>query len=902
MSDDSHGTCLDDSLYMAQRTYIEDLKNVENLKLPSDCYSLDVAKYLWMEHHVKLNTKVNGIYEKACKEYREETPPDYLKNILHKFMEFSTDVFKSCSTENIIKLLQVVPNLFHMTNLQCSKDSSAAACYMVELKKIVDALAEIHQPKYEENLRKQFHDLIKLQISLTFGKNSLDKSRFNFEKYHAQKGYSDSIKLLTKLVRKQEIDYIKTFTICMPDSLTLQNTDGCGDSVTGRRKCMAKAVFEHLHVYIQTKYNPRETRSSRIVLFGENYVEKLKELRNQETYNLVQAQNFNLLELVAHLKKDLKIQLGQGFGGLRQYFTNMGEFNSKIAAADIGFITGFLKKYETSVDELVKGVGKQIKEIIEAAFRVSIADTAEKGAKLIIEIASAYNPLKWLTDGTSVAAVLDRTAELMQSVATTVRAKALKEALTNLVEKTRISRTKLKANEEFMKNVSKLIKTVQNGLFSYEEFNKHKNSFLQSYNSYSPKKSRPEIEEMEAYWETVVEEACTVIENSDSAISGGFKAKIYKDGLCLNAPIAIRKMTVTFDEIYDFQFQLMDALAAYMRSMTAKETAKEIGTAFVNIAKEKEQNQDVEEDLKLAAMYSYIIYNLQQWKIVDEYCDYLEYVEGGVFPIECKGLKTSISQLLTRPRKTCIMKSSGVINVPTKPSHTNDKAYVDLDDLLAGNEITFQIPDTKWLLDRQIIRQADKDSKVYVQEVSMFLPVNSKLKREVTVHAEFVGKNPLTPNGEQGYLIVPQKIFTVEYEEGREYRACHTKRLENVYNICAERKLPDICLLLENPICNEKENYDAFPSIFSTWKMRVMGYKDYTMPKVTTDLYLRATIRYCTMSTNKEGKKALKREKISSDDLDWCCDENSYFSLKDKSCQLCPANSKPKLNGYYCAK
>ena len=909
-------TCTDDSLFRMKERYVSDLNNVEKLNLNKGCKAKEVISYMWMEHHPKLNRRANGIFQKSCTGYRTQKPPDFLKEVLDWFMGLSTSALRSCTLENVIKLLSPanVPGLYQETLTECTENSVDSACYMTKLRRIVTALEEIRKAEHPPHST-MFNNLIKLSIYLTFTQRPSDKTRFKFgSKYDAQKGFLDSITLLADVVHSLNIKKIKLFQLCIPDQKDLQTIEGCHKS-SASRKCMVKTSFEQVYVYLETRYS--SSAKSQIIQSGIDHAKRLKELRDATTFDLIQAQSFNMIKLFEHLKKDLKIIIGKstgqikqfvakGFSGLGQYFSTVARFDSSKSKADISFITTKLKNYKRDVNTLQTKVGGKLDDILNWAIGIATGDVVEKVVLVGFAVAGACNPLKHLTGDSHVTVmeIMDRAANLAQAADNLAQAIKLKTAINDLVEKTKRNARKLKKNEEFLKGVHALIKKIEDSSTSTRDFEKLKVDFLKKYNGYTPALSKPEINEMASYWEAVVSGGCDVINNAGGAVANALKAKVRADGTCWKTPIAIKKMIATFEEIFDFQFQLMGSLAAYVRAMTSKNAADKILKNFGDIAKQtiqkKKWNSQLMGKLKFTTMYSFVMYNFQQWSIIEDYCNFLEYTEGGIRPGECQGIKTSLRQLLGRSKRECLRKISSVIDIPIMsqgPKKTiYSTAYLNLAALLAGKKtVSFQIPSSKWLIEKQIIGKHDRESAIYLESVKLFPPISSISPTRITVHTDFGGENRLTPNSGVNYLILPKNGFTFEYKEGG-YIACSRKR-ENIYNICPSKKLHDICILAES---QKPNRWKALPSIYAKWDIRVHGYEKIKVPKHTTDLFVRAELEFCTIKKKGGMRKDVDEEEDEANRM--CCAGQKYYSWKSRSCKPCPTGSTPRLNGYFCAK
>ena len=903
-------------LNRTRERYTKDIQRVEKLGLNYTCQSVAKALVmnLWMVHHSQLNALHNKKQVLPCKSYLPKPVTNFLAEIIKTFMGIPSSSLSTCTLKDTINILSpsTLTGLYKESDLQCNKDieSDSLACRIVKLKKVVIALQQSFKFHRDPNFFESFYNLVKLTIYLYFGQGdpASGKALVDLEdSFNEHVGYFNSTVLLSGIFLSQDIKLLRTYLICIPSIDYLFVIKGCGKKQMKWQnwKCQTKSAFEQIHSYFQAYYDKAQEHKTKIVLSGRDYDKMLQVERDEDTHRLVEKETFSLLKIVAALKADFKYQLGEGFRGVKNYFTATQGFNSKIAKADIGFISGRLKNYNTSVNELTSSVEKMMTEIINKTLQIGMVQIAENTIKMALRAFQEGNPIGAIVEGPSgVADAMDSLGQLLNSVAEMETAKKLSGALNSTIKITTTIRKGLAKNKVFLSGVKMLIDTVmEEKSESSNNFEKIKLSFLNMYKHYSPGVTKPDIAEAMSYWETVAEEACEIIKNADGAVAGGIKIAFNKNGYCWRVKINITKLAETFSEIYDFQFQLMDALAQYMRSMTSKKAAENIGEQFGDIKDEYKKQSTITKNLQFMAAYSRLMFRLERMKVVEEYCNFLEYTEGGRRPDECSGIKTSVKVLLVRKRKTCIRETSGYINIPTKPAKQHDKAFVNLTELIANRTVSLKIPNEKWLLSQRPswIGPDDKRHKIYLQSLAIILPVVSKSVRKVAVTTEFSGGNRLTPTSDIDYVIIPKEEFRYLYSEGPQTGcAPGATKLDNPYELCPD-KAP-----LQTVICQlgsyENDPTRAYPSVFTEMKIRIDGYQNEAILTPVTDLPIKAFFNYCVISSGDQSQATCMEDTNASKLKDMCCESGKYFSSKQSSCLPCPSGSTSQLNGYYCGR
>ena len=362
----------------------------------------------------------------------------------------------------------------------------------------------------------------------------------------------------------------------------------------------------------------------------------------------------------------------------------------------------------------------------------------------------------------------------------------------------------------------------------------------------------------------------------------------------------------TYYEIYDFQFDLMEGLASFTRAKTGLNAAKNISFAWTSTVENCESFSTADKLARYAMLagVSYTSYQLQMWLAVEEYCDILEYEDGGTRPSVCQGVDTDITALVAYKTKSCVGNKdfTRYFSIPARDYTTNKYknimmenifAQLDIHNLFAGKRLEFQIPDSNWLIDHKWIEPFEKDYAIYVKEFEVYLPVESSSPTSIAVRAYSTTSNHLTP-GSTTYAIKPYEPLLSEYVEGHS-TPCQNSSLPNPYSLCGSSKPPNICL--SNNILQQ----DLIPaSIYSQWNLQVSGYEHIDIPIPATDMEIQVAMTLCKKSrdtlSKSRAEETIAHERISTK----CCLENQYWSSEDGKCYLCPNGTTSTLHGYFC--
>ena len=716
--------------------------------------------------------------------------------------------------------------------------------------------------------------------------------------------FTKAMDKIMEAINRNEINVIKELLNYLPKTADVL---GCNPAQASSAQCNYERIQEQLQLFVNSYVNPNEQRKRIMLETNIDFKEYFNNRQTGEILKTVQKQSFLITEVARVVQNR--------FGELRNYFYQVQDFNQKKASADVSYINTMLAKYKTSLGSISYDVGKMTGEILNYARVSSIVNLIEKTATVALVIAEMCNPLKKVFGSSSPTELTNALADLSKAIAQVVKSQALSDSFDQLKKETISLTSRLDENADFLENVRRLV--VNSGV-NDNNFEKYKKEFLGKYTAYNPKVKKPDISKIGEMWNQIIEKACGIIDEKGIG-SGAIESKVNRKGLCWKAPAKVQEMIGTLNEIYDFQFDLIEALASTMKAKTAVKAATEINAEYDATADVTSDNLPFK--TRNYATLTYVTYKVQEWQAVQDYCDILEYKNGGVRPEECKRKTPDISLLISRPDTGCTSESIQFVDIPIKTSSDFQKnagsssqprissssankhilGKVDMDALFSGRLTSFQVPNKEWLVQHKWIGKSAllQDQHFYVKAFSLFLPTQSHKERLIKVTATASIDNKFAADGPK-YIIAPATTFVYEYKEGNSFLGCFQREINNPYTICSTRKLPKICPLTRE-VPGLQQSSVLYPLIYSKWMLRIKGYNDTLFPHPTTPVAVKALVVICKLSKRPGYSGLQKRSQLPASD--WgCCNETKYWSAQHGKCETCPTESTPLLNGYYCEK
>lgn len=726
----------------------------------------------------------------------------------------------------------------------------------------------------------------------------------------------DSFPPLFEFIRKSKKEDIAKVISCLEYPLRFMNSCSTHENIDEKR-CMFAQVIDKIHGYIDVNKTNLKIIDTTIDL--KKYIGSF---RLDSLLNNIETKTQKLKHAKYREKIFLQKPLHDHFKGLKKFFSVIANFNQKKMLREVSYIENRMDDYIVASEEDSKLAAKVLDDLFHIVLVTTNYDTSNKtNIRWGITILEALNPMAKLSRN-SPTDIFVSLQELIKRIRDTDFDKELKGQIlnvTNLVYRTKLG---------FFKN-SDLIRFVKTTVHHSNDTNldfdfaRSKALFLKNYDEYSPWISKEKLTEITSALQEIRETACNLITEAmhlgipDNAVSVFEELEKGRD-ICAIADAEIQRMIETLKETNEFQYELLETFASYMR-------AKETHFAATSLMQQVDSpiSSDWMQTFYLS-LYSRLIIYFEQLIAIDSFCDLREYKEFGVRPDECSQFPSSIgvSDLIHTDKSYCKGKASFVrIPIIPGPKKVKDNGFMILSELLYGNETSFQVPDVDWLIRHEWISEKT-DYPIYISHFEIFLPVVSDKKTQVTIQGRLAGNNVLDPEDEKQYIIRPTPELDTKYTEGKDaFKNCKNL-IENPYRTCPKPgwDLPKVCLLTSDSSDPSK----AYGSVYATWKFIVMGYEDINIPVAafTNDTFLKASVRLCTKLDGavitktkdrnvskrtetliiKKNKMTLENRKRSIKNYKTCCLEGHYYSQTKEKCISCPDGYERAMKGYYCRK
>ena len=814
----------------------------------------------------------------------------YHETIITNILQYNSDYYESigCLTSATARELR--------SQLQslCSSSLSDPFCHIKPALGIIDLAARLPSNKAQWTPDQQTYGKV-IHVSIAILKR-LHPTLYSGVTLNEDEVLVDSTNTILRHIQNKDIQKLKAFAEYLPANDAYM---GSATRCNNNNLCIFMRVVRQTRAYLSEV----ELETNPVVLNGKkrsilNTATDYREFLRQKQLNRILTVLAEQQVTSVQIAQDLKQHTASRFSELRSYFEGVETFNKQIANADIGFINGRLNDYKTSSMQIAKEVQTDVTFLLIQTFIAAGYDVAERTIVLAMQVAEALNPLKFIFGGGSAQDVVAATAALANAISNIVKLASVQRTFNRLKDQSISLAIRLEKNDDFLLNVRNLI---EQDTVTREQFQRSRDTFIQQYNAYNPQVTRPEIAEIASLWIGVIESACGVLDSIDSASGSAVKSVIYNGGYCSRPQTLAEKMIATYEEIYDFQFDLIDAMASYVRSSVALDAASGINTDFTDVSRLNVNSAATLNTLAIMGGLSYITYRSHLCHAIRLYCDVLEYMEGGNMPGECEGLETDLASLLAKTLPVCISETTQFYKVPTKPSSQGDKAYVNLTELFAGNNVSFQVPSTQWMIDNQWIHERERNQAFYVKKFEVFLPSKPSVPQKFYTVADPVLHNTLKAESDREYIIVPHVPLVYEYTIGPSNRLpCHSPKIRNPYTLCETNDISEICML------SHELNFRLFPSIYSKWTISAECDNTATPPNPATDLPLIVGIQVCKISSRSAAAvtTAVEEEELISalQNSNQCCSGRNYRPNSASNCARCPSGSTSALAGYYCEK
>ena len=634
-----------------------------------------------------------------------------------------------------------------------------------------------------------------------------------------------------------------------------------------------------------------------------DYNEKLRQVNLKNMVDTAAAGTQKSLEQFA---KELTSVINDRFEQLGDYFTTLADFDGDIAKADIGYIVAALDKFS----EKRRILSIRFEELADTLF-VQTSLVAKANAILAwykVYLTTAFAAIGAATgDVSGFLDALDKTDEAAAATLNAAKSAKLAGFINGVMADMKKITKGLRTNRRLLENAKNIV-LWESGKETAEPALKDKIrwEFLQAYNDYDPQVDSADIARIEEGMANILDVIKEVLEESTQTAAVAGKSKIVLSGDIEDMALLIPQIIGLLESQFEYQFDYMDSLAAYLRAKLAKSSVQQLQSS---IEKSRKSGSAMSKSIanNQAALTALITSKTHTLEALRQACNVLQYKNAGEMPVVCKKAEKSLSDLdiadvLAFLPETCVENTNdGVyVSIPVSNGATQP-GTINLQDLYSKKRATFQIPGVQWLVDHGWLLRSDAAEKVfYVKGFELFLLSLEKNSegRHVGVDISARSSAPLV-KGQQKYDIKPKQKYEFTYREN--IPPCDKKEA-NPYELCEDKPLSKVCVAKDGVI---KNDLDLYPSIFSKWIIEVPDLGSHTqMPSILSgdgNFSLQAKIILCSkLPKTKPEVKVNERPRARSEARETKCGEGNYYNRKAFQWRKCPSGSSAALGGYYC--
>ena len=638
------------------------------------------------------------------------------------------------------------------------------------------------------------------------------------------------------------------------------------------------------------RLNPGHTGDTRDLTLYENVDHaKIIELKKEA------IKHNELLSAIQRLNDNLEAKVR----GISSYFKGIASFEQGIANADVEFIRGKLNDFDARYNTLKTKVKDDVKAAMDATIALTTIQFIEETIALVAKIAEESNPIAAIFTGVDTAGIRDQAVKVAEAAANLAHIGALATSLGNLASNTTTIADDLQDNRN---QITKLI-TLVNKIMSNtaEEISIDAETFINEYAGYTPRVDRNRMAQNIAMWGAFKDSTCDIINDVEGVLASAGKAIANGFLLCENLEGTIAEFDALRENIFDFQFELVDSLARVVRGDVAKKLADSIQT---------QQDDTFKADQLMAGfLMTQIFIQSQAWL----YCDKLEYQNEGQRIRPCSpetGLFTNndLDNLVAYTDHQTYISIERTVHIPSKPQYSGDLGFINIHTFARDKTASFRLPrNLTWLyqFDWGLIGESHAP---YVENFQLFLPNKEyktgadkvKTSTRIVITADMEAGSYISADEDSTVLYkLPEKqtSYVTVYQDGYRSSTC-PREIPNPYSLC--NNLPKICHTSANVA-----GATLLPTTLSRWRVTYSvqsGHQEveWLAPNSTTDLYLIAKVTLRMLPRDSSGRR---RTDIvgPGDQQDVCCQGNTYrSSLVSSKCTDCPNGSTKTLGGYYC--
>lgn len=603
-----------------------------------------------------------------------------------------------------------------------------------------------------------------------------------------------------------------------------------------------------------------------------------------------------LLNAIDELNTNLETQVR----GIASYFKGIANFDQGIANADVVFIRDSLTTFNSKFATLSQKVNDDVEAAMIATTTLIGVQLVEETVALVAKVVAEANPIKAVFTGVDQEGVREQAIAVAEAAADLAHIISLFAHLGGLATDTTAIATDLHDNQNQIKSLKVLVDKIQNN--QVDDITADAEEFINQYAGYTPKVDRSRMAQNTAKWGAFKGSTCDLLTGVEGI--GASVGKGVANGflLCEKLEGTIAEFDALRENIFEFQFDLVDSLARVVRGNVAKKLADSI----------QDQEQDMFRADQLLGGFLMTQAYLQSHAWL--YCDKLEYKNEGRGVQPCSpetGLFTNdeLDNLVAFTDDQSYVSVERTVYIPSKPQYSGDLGYINIHALAQDKTASFRLPrNPAWLYKFHWSLMGESHAP-YVESFELFLPkkeyrtgsqrVETSTRLVVSVDKE-TGSYISTDQESAVLYKLPERqtSYVTAYKEGYRSSTCSTE-IPNPYSLC--NNLPNICKTSTNV-----PGDSLLPTTLSRWRVSYTVQSgaeevDWLAPNSKTDLKFIAKVTL-RLPPRAKSSRAFGRTNDEPDGQpDGCCQGNTYrSSLVSTDCEDCPSESTSRLGGYYC--
>ena len=286
-----------------------------------------------------------------------------------------------------------------------------------------------------------------------------------------------------------------------------------------------------------------------------------------------QTQTLQHIELLGNIR-NLDENLQTAVKGISGYFKGLAEYDQGIAQADVTFLKDKLKEFDNRAGTLSRKLEKDVQGAMKALITAQALQVAEESLVLGLKIAENSNPLKVIFGGVEAGDIYEQTAGVARAIAEAGKGVALMVNLASVYEDLSALARDFKDNAAQISNLYDMVEAIKKK--KIEEIGFGADKFIKGYGDYTPKVSKARLAQNDALWAAFKDSTCDLLFSAQDVGVSATQGMVGGLLLCEKLEGTLAEFAALRENIFDFQFDLVDALAGVVRGDVAKKLEQSI--------------------------------------------------------------------------------------------------------------------------------------------------------------------------------------------------------------------------------------------------------------------------------------------------------------------------------------